>query len=95
MVSAIEASLLSQKAIGQVYNIGNPESTVTVLDLGRQVVTLSGSSSPIHFVPHIGVDIDIRVPDISKARAELGYRPQVNLQDGLRRTIEWYREIKA
>jgi len=80
------------EAIGQAFNIGNPRSTLTIYDLARQVVRLSHSSSKLVFVPWEGADVELRIPDIGKARTLLGYEPRVDLEEGLLRTIRWYRE---
>jgi len=79
-------------AVGHSFNIGNPRSTVTIYNLARDVVRLSGSPSPIELVPWPYADVELRIPNIDKARELLGYEPRVDLEEGLRRTIEWYRQ---
>jgi len=91
IVDALMLCLEKKKAIGNVFNIGNPKGTITILSLAEKIVELCGSKSKIVFKPKSYVDVELRIPDIEKARTVLGYRPQVNLDDGLRRTIEWYR----
>jgi dTDP-glucose 4,6-dehydratase len=71
-------------------NIGNPEE-VPVLELAERVLALTGSRSPITFVPRPVDDPTVRQPDISLARRALGWEPQVDLDDGLQRTIDWFR----
>ena len=95
MVDGVLLALSRDEAVGQVFNIGNPRGTVTILSLAEKVVALSGSSSPIRLVPKTYVDVDLRVPDIAKATELLGYHAQVDLNDGLQRTIEWYRTREA
>jgi nucleoside-diphosphate-sugar epimerase len=81
----------SDVATGRTYNIGDPRGAVTARDLARIIVDISGSRSPIVF-KRIGYpDIALRVPDIASARDDLGYEPMVPLEDGLARTIDWYR----
>jgi nucleoside-diphosphate-sugar epimerase len=90
----IEALLLileKPEAVGQVFNIGNPRSTVTIFDLAKQIIRLSGSRSEIIFRPIHYVDVEIRMPSIEKARTLLGFDPKVDLEEGLQSTIEWYR----
>jgi nucleoside-diphosphate-sugar epimerase len=78
-------------AAGRIYNIGNPRSTVTVQDLARMIIALADSSSAILFRPRGHTDVSLRIPDISAAKRDLGYEPVVELEEGLRRTIAWYR----
>lgn len=87
-VTAMEA----KEAVGEVFNIGNPQATTTVLGLAETLIRLTGSKSRIQFKPHPGPEVEIRMPDISKARALLRYEPKVGLEDGLVRAIDWYRE---
>ncbi len=87
-VKAMEA----KEAVGEVFNIGNPQATTTVLGLAETLIRLTGSRSKIQFKPHPGPEVEIRMPDISKARRLLAYEPKIGLDDGLNRAIAWYRE---
>jgi len=78
-------------AVGHAFNIGNPRSTVTIYNLARDIIRLSKSSSSIEFVPWPYEDVELRIPNIDKARKLVGFEPQVDLEEGLLRTIEWYR----
>jgi UDP-glucose 4-epimerase len=80
------------EAVGEVFNIGNPQATTTVLGLAETLIRLTGSKSKIVFKPHPGPEVEIRMPDIAKARRLLRYEPTVGLEDGLNRSIAWYRE---
>lgn len=75
----------------QVFNIGNPQATITVLSLAEKILRMCGSKSKVIFEKHPGAEVELRVPDISYARRVLGFHPEVSLEDGLRRTIGWYR----
>lgn len=79
-------------AIGNVFNIGDPRGSITIYNLAKEVIRLARSSSGIRFVPLGYTDVEIRSPDIEKARKILGYEPKVDLEEGLRRTIGWYRQ---
>jgi dTDP-glucose 4,6-dehydratase len=79
-------------AIGNTFNIGNPKSSATTLQLAEKIISITGSSSRIRFRKMAGTDVEYRVPDISKAKKILGYSPVVGLSEGLKRTAEWYRE---
>jgi dTDP-glucose 4,6-dehydratase len=72
-------------------NIGNPDEH-TVLEFAKLVLDVTGSSSPIGFAELPDDDPTRRRPDISLARSELGWSPEVELRDGLARTYAWYRE---
>ena len=89
------AAMSSDAAIGRTYNIGDPRSTVTVLALARMIAGLAGSFSPIVLRPIDYPDIGVRVPNIAAARRDLGFEPRVELEEGLRRTIDWYRASPA
>lgn len=90
-VHGILLALGTDKSTGRSYNIGNPRSTVTVYNLARQVIQLAGSSSPIQFKTMNYSDVALRIPNIQAARDDLGFEPQVELEEGLQRTIDWYR----
>jgi dTDP-glucose 4,6-dehydratase len=72
-------------------NIGNPHE-VSMLELAEAVRDLCESKSEITFIPRPEDDPTIRQPDITLARAELGWEPQVGLFEGLKRTIAYFRE---
>jgi UDP-glucose 4-epimerase len=91
IVNAIELALDRDQAVGHAFNIGNPRSIVTIYQLAREIVRLAGSRSPIEFRPWPHADVEIRVPAVAKARELLGFEARVDLEDGLLRTIEWYR----
>jgi dTDP-glucose 4,6-dehydratase len=95
MVDGVLLALTKEEAVGEVFNIGNPRGTITILSLAEKIVALSGTSSPIRLVPKTYVDVDLRVPDISKATEQLGYSPRVDLNEGLGHTIAWYRAAGA
>ncbi len=75
-------------------NIGNPQE-LTVLELAKTIIRLTGSSSPIVQKPLPVDDPRVRQPDITKARQVLGWEPKVGLEEGLRQTIAWFREKLA
>jgi dTDP-glucose 4,6-dehydratase len=71
-------------------NIGNPHE-MTVLEFAKKILELTGSKSPIVYKPLPQDDPQVRQPDISKAKALLGWEPKVNLEEGLAKTIEYFR----
>ncbi|MEO8202901.1 MAG: UDP-glucuronic acid decarboxylase family protein [Betaproteobacteria bacterium] len=75
-------------------NLGNPVE-FTILDLARQVVALTGSRSVIEFHPLPGDDPMQRKPHIGLAQAVLGWAPKVALEEGLRRTVAYFRNAQS
>ena len=92
IVEAVLLSLVKPEAVGQAFNVGNPRSVLTIYDLARTVLRLSGSASTLRFVEWPYTDVELRIPNIDKARRLLGFEPRVDLEEGLLRTIAWYRE---
>lgn len=92
IVDSIEGVLTKDEAIGETFNIGNPRSTVTIYQLARLVVRLAESQSTIERVPWDFADVELRIPDVKKAERLLGFRAQIELEDGIEKTIAWYRE---
>jgi dTDP-glucose 4,6-dehydratase len=72
-------------------NLGNPHE-MTVLEFAKKVIELTGSSSVIEFHPLPEDDPQVRQPDISKARELLGWEPRVSVDEGLMKTIDYFRE---
>jgi UDP-glucuronate decarboxylase len=72
-------------------NLGNPVE-FTIRELAQQVLELTKSRSPVSFLPLPSDDPQQRRPDITKAQQLLGWYPTVELQDGLNRTIEYFRQ---
>jgi len=91
IVDAILLCIEKREAIGEVFNIGNPRGTITILSLAQKIVNLCESKSKIVFVPKLYADVELRIPSIEKAEKVLGYRPKIDLDEGLKRTIEWYK----
>ncbi len=91
MVEAVLLCLEHPAAVGQSFNVGNARSTVTIYDLAQRIKRLSEAPGAIVFQPLHYADVEIRIPNIEKARELLGFEAQVELDDGLARTIAWYR----
>src|SRR5262245_12261780 len=83
--------LLMQRGDSQPVNVGNPQE-VTLLDLAKRIVRLSGSRSEIVFRPLPEDDPKVRQPDITRARTLLGWQPQVDTDEGLKLTLAWFRQ---
>lgn len=100
VVQAIAKLMKTDTAVGQVFNIGNDQG-ISIEDLAQKIIDFSGSKSAIKRIPydqayeHGFEDMKIRVPDLSKAKASIGYSPQYQLDDILKRIIEHFRENEA
>jgi UDP-glucose 4-epimerase len=78
-------------AVGQTFNIGNPRSTVTIYDLALRIRRITGAEVDITFQPLHYADVELRIPNVEKAREVLGFEAEVDLDEGLEKTIAWYR----
>ncbi len=83
LLMLLDASLLGP------FNLGNPEE-VTVIELARRVQAATGAVADIRFEPLPEDDPTRRCPDISSARSQLGFDPQVSIDEGLSRTIAYF-----
>jgi len=83
---------LFMKGDSEPTNIGNPNE-FTVRQLAELVVELTGTRSPIVSRPLPTDDPKVRKPDITRARTMLGWEPAVELEDGVRRTIEYFKSV--
>ena len=92
MVRGVLACLERPEAVGQASNIGNPRSSVTIFDLATRIKRLTGCPGEIVYAPLGYTDVELRIPNVTKARELLAWEPEVELDDGLARTIAWYRE---
>ena len=86
----VRAAVLPE-ARHQVINIGNPDEW-TVLDFAKKVIDTTKSQSSIEYKELPSDDPTRRKPDISKAKELLKYTPEVSLDEGLKKTIEWFRD---
>jgi dTDP-glucose 4,6-dehydratase len=80
--------------VNEPVNLGNPYE-MTLLALARMIVKLADSRSELVFTPLPEDDPKVRQPDITRARRLLGWEPRVDVESGLRQTIEWYRKAGA
>jgi UDP-glucose 4-epimerase len=92
MVAGVLLCLEHPQAVGQTFNIGNPRAAVTIFDLAQRIKRLSGAPGDIVFQPLHYADVELRIPNVMKARELLGWEPQVELDEGLEKTIAWYRQ---
>ena len=92
MVEALMLALEHPNAVGESFNVGNARSAVTIYDLAQRIKRLTACPGELVFQPLHYSDVELRIPNVEKARELLGFAAQVELDEGLERTIAWYRE---
>jgi len=91
MVEALMLALEHPNAVGESFNVGNARSAVTIYDLAQRIKRLTACPGELVFQPLHYTDVELRIPNVEKARELLGFAAQVELDEGLERTIAWYR----
>ena len=91
LISGLLAMMNAEQLTGPV-NLGNP-SEFTILTLARKIIDLTGSKSKITFNPLPFDDPSKRQPDISLAKNKLGWNPTVEIDDGLEKTIHYFKQV--
>lgn len=91
MVDALMLALERPEAIGESFNVGNARAVTTIFGLAETVCRVLGSRSEVVFKPPLSADIELRIPETRKASDLLGFKAKVDLEEGIRRTAEWYR----
>ena len=81
---------LMRAPVNDPVNLGNPQE-MTLLELAKRILRLTGARSEIVFRPLPTDDPKVRQPEIGRARALLGWEPRVDVDEGLRLTIDWFR----
>ena len=94
--NAVNANLLAckadaSKAAGEVFNVATGRR-VTLNETFKALQPLTSYSGQLKYGPARGGDVKHSLADVSKAEAGLGYRPSIDFEEGLRRTVEWYRK---
>ncbi|MBE3094864.1 MAG: GDP-mannose 4,6-dehydratase, partial [Actinobacteria bacterium] len=82
---------LSKSDYHYPVNLGNPNE-ITILELANKIKSLTNSTSKTIFNPLPVDDPKVRMPDISKAKKILKWEPKVNLEEGLAKTIGWFKD---
>lgn len=91
LVDGLMRALFTPDTAGQVFNLGNPDEQ-TIKEWAQRIIRLCDSSSTLAFEPKREDDPERRRPNIDKARTILGWEPKVTPEEGLRRTITWFRQ---
>lgn len=90
-IKGLQLAMENDDAVGEIINIGNPKE-YTILEVAEMVLRLTGSKSKITFHELPKDDPKVRRPVITKAQTILGWEPEIDLEEGLRRTIEVYKK---
>lgn len=91
LIKAIDSVANTSNSIESPINIGNPKE-MTIKELAETVIGLIGSDSIIEYLPLPADDPKQRQPDISRARDLLDWEPRISLEDGLKATIEYFKD---
>jgi UDP-glucuronate decarboxylase len=91
-VEATLKMLFTKGLKGEVINIGSDKET-RIIDLANMIITLTGSKSKIRYLPPRPDDPPRRAADISKAKRLLNWEPKISLEEGLKKTIEWFKGV--
>ena len=83
-----------EKAVGTSFNIGRADEMMSITTLAQLAREITGANVPIEFIEHQGDDVMVRSPSVAKLKA-LGYKPRIDLREGLTHTYLWYREHKV
>lgn len=88
--------LLLSRVNGEAFNIGNPDPEISMIDLAKQIATLIGPEARAELMAYPdsypAEEPVRRCPDITKAQTVLGFNPGISLQDGLSRTLTWFKD---
>ena len=93
-VDCLQLCLENEAAIGQSFNLGNARAVMTTLGLAQTVCRVLNSSSKITHKPPLSADIELRIPSVEKSERILGFKAKVDLDEGIKRTAEWFQNIK-
>lgn len=93
MIDGTMRTMINPKAVGESFNIGNQRAVVTIYGLANTIVRVLHSESPIRFSRKDYVDVELRIPDVQKARNLLDFEAQIDLEEGILQTARYYREM--
>lgn len=92
MVRGVLIALTHPAAVGESFNIGNQRAVTTIYGLASTVVRITGSNSKVSFVRKDYVDVELRVPSVTKAKDVIGFEASVDLDEGIAATAAYVRE---
>lgn len=91
MIEGVIRAIIHPRAVGESFNIGNQKAVTTIYGLANTVIRVLNSSSAVRFARKDYADVELRIPSVRKAKELLGFEAQVDLEEGIRRTAEFYR----
>lgn len=92
MIDGTMRAMISPRAVGESFNIGNQRAVVTIYGLANTIVRVLYSESPIRFSRKDYVDVELRIPAVQKARELLDFEAKIDLEEGIRCTAEYYKQ---
>lgn len=92
MVEGVLRVISHPRAVGESFNIGNPRAVTTIYGLAETICRITKSSSKIIFKDPLSADIELRIPDTKKSSELIDFRAQVDLEEGILKTIAWMTE---
>lgn len=95
MVRGTLLAMEHPKAIGESFNIGNQRAVTTIYGLANTVIRVLNSKSEIQFVHKEYADVELRIPNVAKARDLIGFEAEVDLDEGIEKSAEYYRQHGA
>tara|TARA_B110001450_G_scaffold45416_2_gene41982 strand:+ start:3295 stop:4245 length:951 start_codon:yes stop_codon:yes gene_type:complete len=91
-VDCIMKCLDNSNAVGQSFNIGNARAVITILGLAQTVCRVLDSKSEILFDDPLSADIALRIPSVEKTKKILGFKAQIDLEEGILKTADWLKK---
>jgi UDP-glucose 4-epimerase len=91
MIDGLVLAMAHPKAVGESFNIGNQKAVTTIYGLANTVVRVLDSKSSIFFTHKDYADVELRIPSVRKARELLQFEARTDLEEGIRRTADYYR----
>jgi UDP-glucose 4-epimerase len=79
-------------AVGNIFNIGNSRTVITIYGLAQTICRVLKSETKIVFDPPLSADIALRIPSVDKAEEMLGFKAKIDLEEGIAKTAEWLKK---
>lgn len=93
MINGVLLAMENKKAIGETFNIGNQRAVTTIYGLVNTILRVLDSESKINFSYKNYIDVELRIPAVIKAKKLLAFEAKVDLEEGIKRTAQYYKEV--